>query len=375
MDELLDRTRIFYEWAHYYPRWAQAVFAATAVLVAFSTIVFFAGKKVAAALRETSEFERAVSWSVSIDETLPPVEDPSETGIPDDRALRYTQASNAGGGGMTVVTPVLPYLDRWNTGHEVEALNAGAKRFRWRYPTLDVLAANQAEDPLIVQRIDLLVEESRPEDETAILVLSDYEDLMSVRVVSPIAGELSDLRLSFDVADATTAGPAGVIAHPGAAPATQPLAHRYTLARPTGDDRIPVDDALQAKGAVPILLRTNPKDVYAMFMAGKASEVGSLGPFTKGTAPIRGEFTVRRGSAALGPYRIHSRRGARDARPTGTAKSERDLHGAAQGVRQFVRGAGPEHARHSTEGNRAHPLNTGGPTLVAPSAARAAELP
>lgn len=65
-----------------------------------------------------------------------------------------------------------------------------------------------------------------------------------------------------------------------------------------------MDDALQAKGAVPVLLRTNPKDVYALFMAGKASEVGSLGPFTKGTAQIRGELTVRRGSVTLGPYRF-----------------------------------------------------------------------
>jgi len=287
MDEWFDKLKVLWEWSRFYPQPARYFFGFTACLVFVSALLFLVYRRGASEAKAASEFADAIPLSVDADVAIPAVQVPEENGVPDDRALRY-QVDTAPGG--VVVTPVLPYLDHWNRGEEVEALNVGATRFRWRFPLLDVRLSNNTDNPLILNKVIVDVAESAPEDNPLISVVSDFNNLMSFRVLTPIAKELTGCVVEYDVAPT------------GSGPTTPLSVFRADLPVLSGSDVVAVDDALAAKGAKPALLRADPVTAYKLFMTG--NPVPAMGTFKKGTVVVRGQLRATRGDKVLGPFRF-----------------------------------------------------------------------
>jgi hypothetical protein len=286
MGEWYEKLKGIWEWSRFYPPPARYFFALTAFFVLMSAVVFLVFRRGAAQAKAASDFADSIPISIDADVAIPTLKVPEEIGIPDDRALRYRVIADGG----IVITPMLPYLDKWNAGEEVEALHLEATRFRWRFPCLDVRFTNDTDKQLILNKIVVEVSESIPDDDPIILVANDFSSQMSFKLLTPIREELSDCTIEYNLADTSPSV------------TTRPYAFSVTLPKLSGHDDVRVDDALAGGGAIPSALRLDPVGAYQLYMTG--AMVPAMGPFKKGSVLIRGQIKVKRGAALLGPYKF-----------------------------------------------------------------------
>lgn len=287
MPEWLEKLNVIWEWSRFYPTPARYFFGLTAGFIGISALLFFLYRGSASVAKAASDFTESIPLSVDADTTIPAVQVPEENGIPNDRALRYQVDVGAG----VTVNAVLPYLDQWNSGQEIEALNIKSTRFRWRFPVLDIRFSNNTDKPLILNKVVVEAVESVPEDNPLISVVSDFDSQMGFRILTPIPKELSNCNVEYNVA-----------LTPGV-PATQPYAFKKALPTLTGNDELTIDDALAGVGASPDVLRSDPIAAYRLFMTGQ--HVPAMGPLKKGTTVIKGQLTVKRGERVLGPFKFN----------------------------------------------------------------------
>lgn len=287
MDDLFEKLRVLWEWARFYPTPAKFLFAVTAILLLASGITLLFCRPGAAVAKAAYEFNDAIPVWVGVDASVPPVKVPEENGIPEERAVRYRRTQN---GNLVTITPSLPYLDRWQSGKEVDALNIGSTMFRWRYPSLDIQFSNNSDKILILSAIGIDVRDSKPVNFPRILVVSDFSHLMSFRVCSAAPTELTNCTIDYNLAD------------PKESKAPQPYVFHTTLPTLSGRDDVPVYDALASAGAEPSVLRLDPAAVYSAFQS--RLPIPALGPFKQGTTQIRGQLHVTCGNETLGPFKF-----------------------------------------------------------------------